>query len=53
MEKIEEKCAIANRDSFANYAFFLGASNENLENIKSADASKIAGVKVFHGFIHW
>ena len=49
MEKIEEKCAIANRDSFANYAFFLGASNENLENIKSADASKIAGVKVFMG----
>ena len=49
MEKIEEKCAIANRDSLANYAFFLGASNENLENVKSAETSKIAGIKVFMG----
>ena len=49
MERIEEKCAIAKQDSLANYAFFLGASNENLENVKSADPSKIAGVKVFMG----
>ena len=49
MERIEEKCAIANRDSLANYAFFLGASNENLENVKSADPTKIAGIKVFMG----
>ncbi len=49
MEKVEEKCAIANRDSLANYAFFLGASNENLENIKAADPTKIAGIKVFMG----
>jgi len=49
MERIEEKCAIANRDSLANYAFFLGASNENLEDVKSADTSKIAGIKVFMG----
>jgi dihydroorotase len=49
MERIEQKCAIANRDSLANYAFFLGASNENLENVKSAETSKIAGIKVFMG----
>lgn len=49
MDRIEEKCAIANRDSFANYAFFLGASNENLEDVKSAETSKIAGIKVFMG----
>jgi dihydroorotase len=49
MERIEEKCAIANRDSLANYAFFLGASNENLEDVKSAETSKIAGIKVFMG----
>ena len=42
-----EKCAIAKRDSLANYAFFLGASNENLEAVKSANPEKIAGVKVF------
>ena len=49
MERIEEKCTIAKRDSLANYAFFLGASNENLEVVKSADPEKIAGVKVFMG----
>ena len=49
MERIEEKCAIAKRDSIANYAFFLGASNENLDAVKSADPEKIAGVKVFMG----
>ncbi len=49
MERIEEKCAIARRDSLANYGFFLGASNENLEAVKSADPAKIAGVKVFMG----
>ena len=49
MKRIEEKCVIAKRDSLANYAFFLGASNENLEAVKSADPQKIAGVKVFMG----
>ena len=49
MERIEEKCSIAQRDSLANYAFFLGASNENLEAVKSADPSRIAGVKIFMG----
>ena len=49
MERIEEKCTIAKNCSAANFAFFLGASNENLEDVKSADPSKIAGVKVFMG----
>ncbi len=30
MERLEEKCAVAASDSIANYAFFLGSSNENL-----------------------
>ena len=46
--RIEEKCSIAERDSLANYAFFLGASNENLEEVKAVDPTKI-GVKVFMG----
>jgi dihydroorotase len=49
MEKIEEKCTIAQQGSSANYAFFLGASNENLESVKRADPTKVAGVKVFMG----
>ncbi len=49
MGRLDEKRAIAARDSAANYAFFLGASNENLEAVKSADPSKIAGIKIFMG----
>ena len=49
MERLEEKCAIAAEDSLANYAFFLGASNENVEVIKAADPTKIAGIKIFMG----
>ena len=49
MERLEEKCAIAAQDSLANYAFFLGASNENVEVIKAADPAKIAGIKIFMG----
>jgi dihydroorotase len=49
MIRLEEKREIARRESVANYAFFLGASNDNIEAVKSADPSKIAGVKVFMG----
>ena len=49
MARLEEKRQLARRDSAANYAFFLGASNENLEVVKSADPTKIAGVKIFMG----
>jgi len=46
---LEEKYKIASRNSFANYSFFLGATNNNLEEILKADTSKICGVKVFIG----
>ena len=46
---LEEKYKIASTNSFANYSFFLGATNNNLEEILKADTSKICGVKVFIG----
>ena len=49
MMRLEEKREVARRESAANYAFFLGASNDNLEAVKSADPTKIAGIKVFMG----
>jgi dihydroorotase len=48
-EKLEEKMAIAARDSHANYSFFLGASNENLEAVLAADPSRFCGLKIFMG----
>ena len=35
--------------SMANYAFYLGATNDNLEAIKSVDVARACGVKVFMG----
>lgn len=49
MAAIEEKCERAAEKSLANFGFYLGASNENLKNITSADPKKIAGIKVFMG----
>jgi dihydroorotase len=46
---IEYKEAIARHDSFANYAFYLGATEDNLEVIKSLDPNRVCGVKVFMG----
>lgn len=49
MEAIEHKRAIAARSSLANYAFYLGAAADNLEEIKAADPKIIAGIKIFMG----
>lgn len=46
---LEAKYAIAARTSAANYAFYLGASNDNLDVIRSLDPASAAGVKVFMG----
>lgn len=48
-QAIEHKLGIAAKTSHANYAFYLGASNTNLDAIRSIDPSLICGVKVFMG----
>jgi dihydroorotase len=49
LDILEEKYKLASQKSFANYSFFLGATNENLKEIENADPAKICGVKVFLG----
>ena len=46
---LEEKYKLASQKSLANYSFFLGAANNNLEEIKKANPAMICGVKVFMG----
>jgi dihydroorotase len=46
---LRDKHARAARVSLANYAFYLGATNDNLEVVKSVDPSLVCGVKVFMG----
>ncbi|AGA77024.1 dihydroorotase [Echinicola vietnamensis] len=46
---LEEKYTIAAEKSLANYSFYLGATNDNLDELLKADPSKICGIKVFQG----
>lgn len=46
---LDEKTEIAARTSLANYAFFIGATNDNLDELLGADYSKVPGVKLFLG----
>ncbi len=49
LEELEKKYAIGAATSVANYSFFLGATNTNLDVVKSMDPRRICGVKVFMG----
>ncbi len=49
LELLEEKYKIASKKSLANYSFYLGATNDNLEEILKADPNNICGIKVFQG----
>ena len=44
---LEDKYAIASHTSLANYAFYFGASNDNLDAIRALDPRRVPGVKVF------
>jgi dihydroorotase len=48
-EVLEEKYTIASKVSLANYSFYIGATNDNIEEIKKTDPKKVCGVKVFMG----
>ena len=48
-EALQRKYDRAAKHSFANYGFYLGATNDNLEDIKSIDPSSACGIKVFMG----
>ncbi len=46
---LEDKYQIASRSSLANYSFFIGASNDNLEEVLKTDVTKVCGLKIFMG----
>ncbi len=49
IQALEKKFALANKNAIANYSFYLGATENNLEEIKQLDPHKHCGVKVFMG----
>lgn len=48
-ELLQDKYDIAAQDSVANYSFFMGASNDNLDEVLKTDPTQVCGIKVFMG----
>lgn len=48
-EKLNIKFKIAEKKSLANYSFYIGATNDNFNEIINSDEKKIAGIKLFLG----
>ncbi len=46
---LEQKYEIGARNSLANYSFFMGASNDNIDEVLKTDVNNVCGVKVFMG----
>lgn len=48
-ELLENKYQIAAKKSLANYSFYMGVSNDNLEEVLKTDKKNVCGIKVFMG----
>ncbi|MEX8546739.1 MAG: dihydroorotase [Mucilaginibacter sp.] len=48
-ELLENKYQLAAQKSLANYSFYMGVSNDNLEEVLKTDRQNVCGVKVFMG----
>lgn len=48
-ELLADKYAIGAKDSLANYSFFMGASNDNIEEVLKTDPKNVCGLKIFMG----
>jgi dihydroorotase len=46
---LEDKYQTAQQQSLANYSFFMGTSNDNLEEILKTDLERVCGLKIFMG----
>ena len=48
-ELLQDKYDIAEKTSFSNYSFYMGASNDNIEEVLKTNPKTVCGVKVFMG----
>lgn len=49
LDLLEERQAIAARTSLVNYSFYLGATTDNIDEIKRVDPTTTCGIKAFMG----
>ncbi len=48
-EMLEQKYVIGANNSLANYSFFMGATNDNLDEVLKTNPNEVCGIKVFMG----
>ncbi|MEN8121338.1 MAG: dihydroorotase [Bacteroidota bacterium] len=48
-ERLKEKFDLASKKSLANYSFYMGATNDNIDEILKTDPKNVCGIKVFMG----
>jgi len=46
---LADKYSIASKTSLANYSFYMGASNDNLDEVMNTDIRHVCGLKIFMG----
>ncbi len=49
LDLLSEKFDLAAAKSLANYSFYIGATNDNIAQIRNVDPRRVCGVKVFMG----
>lgn len=49
IEALDAKFEVASQKSYANYSFYLGATNDNLAELRKIDKKNTCGVKIFMG----
>lgn len=49
IEELNKKFKIASEKSFANYSFYLGATNDNINELLKVDNKNVCGIKIFMG----
>src|SRR5690554_3224967 len=49
IEELEKKFEMAANKSVANFSFYLGATNDNITELRKVDKKHVCGVKIFMG----
>jgi len=46
---LQDKYDVAQQTAYTNYSFFMGATNDNIEEVLKTDKTLVCGIKVFMG----
>lgn len=49
LDLLEQKFEMASEKAYSNYSFYLGATNDNLNELRKVNSKEVCGVKVFMG----